>query len=272
MKTTEDLPFRHYTLKHRLIAWVGGTLFDTMIYRVRHGLLKGMWRRGGFGWVPWAPMTAEQRFWGALYIHGMTIYDIGAFHGLLTLLFASRAREVVSFEPNSRNYERLTDNLLLNHVSNVQVLKIGIGSRNEKLMMVGSPLMSGGASVDGKTVTGLLRAGVVIVESIPVFALDGLVGVGGLPAPDLIKIDIEGWELEALRGARQTLQMYQPALFIEVHGETIRDKKRRVMEVVTFLWEMRYRIILHIESGVLITPHNSEVAMQGHIYAVAEEG
>src|ERR1017187_1843289 len=34
----EDLPFRHYTLKHRLIAWISMHLFDTATYRVRHGL------------------------------------------------------------------------------------------------------------------------------------------------------------------------------------------------------------------------------------------
>jgi hypothetical protein len=35
----EDLPFRHYTLKHRLIAWIRMRLFDTATYTVRHGLL-----------------------------------------------------------------------------------------------------------------------------------------------------------------------------------------------------------------------------------------
>ena len=51
----EDLPFRHYTLKHRVIAWISMHLFDTATYTVRHGLLKGMKRKGGLGWV--APMV-----------------------------------------------------------------------------------------------------------------------------------------------------------------------------------------------------------------------
>jgi hypothetical protein len=36
----EDLPFRQYTPKHRLIAWISTHLFDTATYTVRHGLLK----------------------------------------------------------------------------------------------------------------------------------------------------------------------------------------------------------------------------------------
>src|ERR1700733_1047757 len=119
----EDLPFRHYTLKHRLTAWISMRLFDASIYTTRHGLLKGMKRKGGLGWIPaiLSPgvMTPEQRFWSDLDLSGMTAYDVGAFHGLLTLLFASRAKAVVSFEPNTRNHKRLMENLTLNDIRNV---------------------------------------------------------------------------------------------------------------------------------------------------------
>src|ERR1700693_4822591 len=141
----EDLPFRHYTLKHRLIAWISMRLFDTATYTVRHGLLKGMKRKGGLGWVPamFSPsiMTAEQQFWSGLNLSGMTVYDVGAFHGLLTLFFASRAKAVVCFEPNTQNRQRLLENLKLNGIKNVEVRQAGVGSRRETRGMVGSPLM-----------------------------------------------------------------------------------------------------------------------------------
>lgn len=47
--------------------------------------------------------TPEERFWHDLDLRGKTVYDIGAFHGSLTLFFAVRAKSVVSFEPNSRD-------------------------------------------------------------------------------------------------------------------------------------------------------------------------
>jgi FkbM family methyltransferase len=57
----------------------------------------------GLGWVPAmfssGLMTAEQQFWSSLNLSGMTVYDIGALHGLLTLFFASRAKAGVCFEP-----------------------------------------------------------------------------------------------------------------------------------------------------------------------------
>jgi FkbM family methyltransferase len=267
----EDLPFRHYTLKHRLVAWISMHLFDTATYTVRHGLLKGMRRKGGLGWLPamFSPgiMTAEQQFWSGLNLSGMTIYDVGAFHGLLTLFFASRANVVVCFEPNSPNGKRLMENLMLNRIKNVEVRKVGIGSRRETRGMVASALIPGGASVDGNTVAELLRSGVeTMIEEISIITLDEEIPEARLPTPDFIKIDIEGWEIEALRGSRHTLELYKPALFLEMHGEVIREKKRRVAEIVAFLWELNYRRICHIETGATITPENTSVAMEGHLY------
>lgn len=267
----EDLPFRHYTLKHRLIAWISTHLFDTATYTVRHGLLKGMKRKGGLGWVPamFSPgiMTAEQQFWCGLDLSGLTVYDVGAFQGLLALFFASKAKAVICFEPNTENHKRLMENLMLNGIKNVDVRKVGVGSRAETRSMVGSPLMPGGASVDGETVEGMLRAGVETVsQEICIVTLDEEIPQASLPAPDFIKIDIEGWELEALRGARNTLDLHKPTLFLEMHGETIREKKRKVAEIVALLWEINYRRIRHIESGTTITPENTLVAMEGHLY------
>lgn len=267
----EDLPFRHFTLQARLGFWISRQFFDTSTYRVRHGLLKGMKLKGGLGWLPsWIyprTMRAEQQFWSGLNLSGMTVYDVGAYRGLLTLFFATAAKQVISFEPNTKNHVRLVENLKLNRITNVEVRKLGVGSRRETRTMVGNPLTPACSSVEGNTVAGLLRAGGgTVAEEISIVALDEEIYQAGLPAPDFIKIDIEGWELEALRGARNTLESCKPALFLEMHGESIRDKKRKASEIVAFLWGNNYRRIRHIETGTMITPENALVAMGGHLY------
>lgn len=271
----EDLPFQHYTRTHRVVAWVSSNLFDKATYKVRRGLLKGMRRRGGLAWIPsfsTEAMNAEDQFWSALDLRDRTVYDIGAFQGLLTLFFASRCKTVVSFEPNSRNSKRLLENLAINQVQNVQVRKIGIGARAEIRPMVASALMPGGASLDAKVIDGLVSAGMdTATEKISINALDDEIAAANLPQPDLIKIDTEGWEIEALRGARNTLLSCSPALFLEMHGETIREKKRKVAEVVAFLWELNYRNIRHVETNTAITPDNTPVAMEGHLYCTTGE-
>jgi FkbM family methyltransferase len=269
--TDEDRPFRHYSLKHKVVAWVSGRIFDNVTYTVHHGLLKGMRRKGGLGWLPAAfspgVMSVEHKFWEELDLKGQTVYDVGSFHGLLALFFASRAKQVTCFEPNTQNNKRLTENLALNGIKNVQVLKVGVGSKAGVLTMVVDPLMPGGSSVDGKMADQILHSGAATVsEQISIVTLDEEIPKAQLPPPDFIKVDIEGFELEALRGARHTLESNKPALFLEMHGDTVREKKRKVSEIVAFLWEINYRHILHIESGTMITPETSAVAMEGHLY------
>lgn len=262
----DDLPFRHYTLKHRLISWVSQNLFDGVTYTVRHGLIAGMKRKGGLGWLPVRPRaTTEQRFWEQLDLRGQVIYDVGAFQGILTLFFANRGKHVVSYEPASKNYGRLLENLRLNEITNVTVRKVGLGSSRGTASLCFLRLMPGGASIEARTIAGIRRSPHV-TEEIPITTLDEDIREHGLPAPDFIKIDIEGLESEALRGARQTLASRRPALFLEMHGETMNEKRRKCAEVVALLEEAGYRDILHLESSSLVSSGNCAVAVEGHLY------
>lgn len=272
--SNDDLPFHHYSRKHRLIAWVSRTLFDQAVYTVRHGMISGMRRKGGLGWVPdslWHQAESrEERFWRSLNLTRLTVYDIGAFEGLLTLFFARSAARVISYEPNRRNRQRLLENLQLNRIGNVTVRDVGLGSSPGKAELVYMPLMPGGASIDGLTVRQLRNSGTPIQEEkIEIATLDQDIADHNLPPPDFIKIDIEGLEIEALRGARETLRSHQPALFLEMHGETMAEKRRKVTEIVRFLWDAGYRFLHHVESGASITPENTATAVEGHIFGTA---
>ena len=102
--SAETAKIQHYTLKHKAIAWVSSTLFDWPVYTVRRGLLAGMRRKGGMAWLPITqPETKESLYWAQKNFTGKVVYDIGAFHGLLTLYFAKSATSVVSFEPDEIN-------------------------------------------------------------------------------------------------------------------------------------------------------------------------
>lgn len=267
----EDQPFHHYSLKHRAVAWISQNLFDHVTYTVRHGLVQGMKRKGGLGWIPRSFSekfeTKEEAFWRGLDLKGKVVYDVGAFHGILTLFFASRAARVISYEPNSRNQARLGENIRLNGLKNVLVRPMGIGSAPGSGTLVFAPLMSGGGSLEEKTVEQLKKSRVAPVsEEIRITTLDQDIEGQSLPRPDFIKIDIEGWEIEALRGAGKTLAAHKPALFLEMHGETMREKKRKVSEIVNFLTEANYEQIVHVETGTAITPANTVIAVEGHLY------
>jgi hypothetical protein len=126
----DDLPFHHYSLRHRAISWISRHVFDHCTYVVRHGLIRGMRRKGGLGWVPSGiAQTKEEMFWSRLALKGLVIYDVGAFHGILTLFFAARCKQVVSYEPNEINHARLVENVRLNAFDNIHIRKLSVGSR-----------------------------------------------------------------------------------------------------------------------------------------------
>jgi FkbM family methyltransferase len=261
----DDLPFRHYSLRHRAIAWISRNLFDHVTYRVRHGLIRGMKRKGGLGWMPvWltrSAQTKEEMFWRDLRVHGLVVYDVGAFHGMLTLFFASRGARVIAWEPNEANYARLIENIRLNKLTNVSVRKLAVGSQARSGTLTYDPSMAGGGSVNS-TAEG------TISQSVEITTIDREIAAVRLPAPDLIKIDIEGCELEALQGARATLGQHRPALFLEMHGETMREKRRKGGAIVAFLCDAGYTDIMHVESGATIRPGDETMAAEGHLYCL----
>ncbi len=270
----EEQPYLHFSIKSRTIAWISENLFDGVTYTVRHGLLKGMRRKGGLGWAPafvsHSVETLETEFWRNLDLSNKIVYDVGAFHGMLTLFFARQARHVVSYEPNSKNRARLEDNLKLNGIDNVTVRPKGLGASSKTMTMVYDPLMAGGARIDEKS-AGPPDSGLK-AEQIIITTVDEDRAAANLPPPDFIKIDIEGWELEALKGARETLMSVRPALFLEMHGNTMKEKKSKVVEIVAFLNAAGYTDIRHIESNTAVQPGSTDSAAVGHLYCPAGNG
>lgn len=261
----------HYTLRHRMIASLSQRL-DGITYTQRHGLIRGMRRRGGLGFLPAiftgsTHNTPEHRFLESLDLRDKVVYEVGAFQGLLTLFFSSRAREVIAYEPNPPSYERVTENLRLNGRQNVRLRQLAVGDRPGVLTLLTDPLMPGGASADPQ-VSNQIRSSVAAITSVtvPVVTLDDDIRTSELPPPDFIKIDIEGMELPALRGMASILRRHFPELYIEMHGATIEQKDENVRAVVDYLCGVGYGRILHVESGTPITPANATTARRGHLY------
>jgi hypothetical protein len=112
----------HFSRKDQIIALLSRRC-DKLVYTCRHGLIIGMRRRGGLGFLPAflaSAETAEARFLRSLPQEGKVVYDVGAFVGLLTLFFARQAKQVVAYEPNQPSYARARENVVLTGLSNLQ--------------------------------------------------------------------------------------------------------------------------------------------------------
>ncbi len=268
----------HFSLKDRLVSFISDKLFRDFEYTVRHGLISGMKRKGGLGFLPAALVrprqsSAEEVFLQSLNLKDKVVYDIGAFQGVMTLFFARQAKAVITYEPHPANYRRAMENVELNRLNNVTLLNRAVGSRESTLKLTWDPRMPGAASGEA-TIADQISSSVAQVHTVevPVMRLDDEIERSGLPLPDFIKIDIEGMELDALEGMKTTLARQHPALYIEIHGATERDKEEKVSRVVQFLAANGYVNIEHVESGETITAANASAASEGHLYCRAAAG
>lgn len=145
------------------------------------------------------------------------IYDIGANVGYYTLISAKAVEKnngmVYALEPLPGNLLLLQKNVDANLNRNIKILDYAISdstgtalfSNSENnvanTLSVSSPTFKSNDSIQVKTIT-----------------LDELVEKKiGLP-PDLLKIDVEGSELEALRGSEKVLKKYRPVIFLSTHN------------------------------------------------------
>jgi FkbM family methyltransferase len=134
------------------------------------------------------------------------VYDIGAFIGDHTAFYASLALKVVAFEASLDAARCLAENV----------------APYRNVVVFAGPVGDGSCVSDGvcEDVNKGARH-VVKVREAPFarrsLTIDRLVNAGALPPPNLIKLDIEGWEVRALRGAEGTLLKYHPTLVVEVN-------------------------------------------------------
>lgn len=159
---------------------------------------------------------------------GGVFFDVGAQAGYYSLL-ASRlvgpTGRVVAFEPDARNLGYLREHLRLNDATNVTVIEAAVADAAGSEGFAAERSGFGGALSETAAASG----GTVTVRTV---TLDGLVGSGAVPAPDYLKIDVEGAELRVLRGAAKILRASRPTIFLAVHTP---DLERLCRETLTTL-------------------------------------
>ena len=262
----------NFGFRHLVVAFISTKFFGNYVYTVRHGLAAGMRRKGGLGFLPFGVHdTPESQFLAGLNLAGKTVYDIGGFEGILTLFFARKAASVITYEPNPRNNRRCVENVELNALKNVRVICRGISSEPGELELVYDPLMPGAGSVD-QGISNQISTSVNAARTvrIAVATLDSDITPQDLPTPVFIKIDIEGMELHALKGMRQTLAAYGPELFIELHGAEMPDKIQNATSVVEFLEKAGYRIY-DVENRKYVTSTTLDPHPPSHLYCDKEK-
>jgi FkbM family methyltransferase len=170
----------------------------------------------------------ELDFYAFILRPGDDVIDAGANIGALTLAFSRLVGEkgsVLAFEPQRLIYHVLCANLAINAIENVAAAQVALGAEpgmiRVPLLRPKEHLNFGGLTIGGDRGE---PARVRTIDSMPVRNLR------------LIKIDVEGAELEVIKGADQTIRRLRPFLYVE------NDRADKSAALIEALFQLDYRL------------------------------
>jgi FkbM family methyltransferase len=162
------------------------------------------------------------------YGSGVVALDCGANIGVHTIEWAKQMHDwgsVVAFEAQERIFYALAGNIALNNCFNAKAIWAAVGASNGEIGVpmpnYQSPASFGSLEIRQTAETEFIGQPIDYdkLQSTPLTTIDAL----GLSRVDLIKIDIEGMEVEALQGAFDTIARNKPQLIIEKIKSSERD-------------------------------------------------
>lgn len=215
--------------------------------------------------------SAELAFVERFLKPGMTMLDLGAHHGLYTLLGSKRVApggKVFAFEPSPRERRALHLNVLLNLCWNVTIQGLALGSENTRANLF---------VVDGsQTGCNSLRPPDVLCGTSPVRVrvtrLDDWLDSQRIDQVDFIKLDVEGAELDVLMGAERLLDRTpRPVILAEVQDVRTHPWGYRAKKIIQHLSYKGYQWLCLRENGSMEGLELGANDFEGNFVAVPEE-
>jgi FkbM family methyltransferase len=215
--------------------------------------------------------TAEVAFVQKLLRPGMTVLDIGAHHGLYTLLASKRvgsSGKVIAFEPSPRERRALLFHVRLNLCWNVKIEGLALGNEETEANLY---VVEG-----GQTGCNSLRPPVVVSGTSPLLVkvrrLDGWLQTRKIGRVDFIKLDVEGGELPVLEGAKQLLDSRpRPVILAEVQDVRTLPWGYHSKEILNHLVEKGYKWFSLSPDGSANDLDMSATNFEGNFVACPEE-
>jgi len=163
-------------------------------------------------------------------------FDVGANIGYFTVLCAPRVERVVAFEPGVRARRYCERNIILNDLRNVDLHAYGLWHEDAKLHLRTEP----------NGVNAAITASVdpLNSESIDVVSLDKYIADGRLVISrlDVMKMDVEGAELLALKGMLETIARFRPTIVMELNRPMLWTFDITVEDIWQFLQHIEYDV------------------------------
>jgi len=157
------------------------------------------------------------------------IFDIGANIGVFTCFCATLAKngKVFAFEPVSFVFDLLKKNT--RDYDNVECYKIGFSSEIEEKEILIRQWAPGDSTIQDSPIERPHQS-FDLKEKIEISTLDNFVSEKKLRRIDFIKIDVEGYEDEVLKGGIETIKKFKPILGVSLHSQFFEKEIREIFE------------------------------------------
>lgn len=142
----------------------------------------------------------------------VTILDVGANYGFLSLALYANLIErpvIVAFEPHPEVFEALTENIIQNDFRGIKAENIAVGHDDEMIR-----INLYGQTCNVHRIHGLPNSEKFVQQ----VSLDNYLASKNL-VPNIIKIDVDGYELSVLRGMTETIVKHNPVIVIETNND-----------------------------------------------------
>ncbi len=213
----------------------------------------------------------EMSFVQRLLCPGMTVLDVGAHHGLYTLLFSKKVRgkgRVIAFEPSPRECRRLEKHLRFNRCSNVHIERSAAGSEAGEADLY---LADGFQDWCNSLRPPALPDSTSTVR-VRVCRIDDVLAEQGVSKVDFIKLDVEGGELAALNGTTRLLHgESRPAVLAEVQDVRTLPWGYPAREILQFLIRIDYRWFAIVAKGMLLPISCEQESYEANLVALPVE-
>lgn len=167
---------------------------------------------------------------------GWFVVDAGANAGVFTVTAAARGAQLIAIEPNHECFERLVRNAHDNHLgAQVQPVHAALGDHSGAAAMV----VQRGGTTGGQAVDPDSAVADAAAPWVRLCTLDELVADADIQRVDLLKMDIEGAEVSALRGAERTLACTQRIIY-EYHSVELLAGMRSTLERHGFREDLQF--------------------------------
>jgi FkbM family methyltransferase len=183
--------------------------------------------------------------------------DIGANIGYFSLLSAnvSPSVKVISFEPGKDLFQKMKENFSINDSKNIVAINAAVGEINEERELFLSDANNLGMSSFHQPENYSGRK-----EKVVVITIDDWYKTSGLGKIDLIKLDIEGSELAALKGMSAVLEKQKPALIVEINPEILSLFDLKPLDIYNYLNQFNFDRFLISGNGRLEHLNSNEIS------------